>query len=212
MLTGEPFRYKPRMPDLDRWLPDPALRVFHRRESDADPEALWAAARGVRVREVGRLGRLIRWRIPGTQPEMRFDELFREPPFIVLESDDAGALVSGLVGRIWTLRRDYPLLSGPDEFRAWSTRGTTRVVFGNWVEVSDGRSWLVSEARVEAFGVQGRLGVRAVRPLVRAFHGLIGSEGLEAAVLKAGRGGGPGAGRTGGRGQAAADAPDTTRS
>lgn len=186
MLTDKPVRYKRPMPDLDRWLEDPALRVHHWRDSDARPEELWAAAAGIRIADAGLLGRLIRWRIPGTRPEVRFNELFREPPFLVLDGDRPRALVSGLVGRIWTLRRDYPSLSGPQEFREWSASGTARVLFANWVEeVDNGRTRLVSEARVDAFGVQGRLGVRAVRPLVRTFHGLIGSEGLEAAARAA---------------------------
>jgi hypothetical protein len=171
--------------DLDAWLPRPTIRVTHRRESTASADALWRAAIDVRLADAALLGRLVRWRIPGTTPELSFDELFRNPPFIVLDDDDM-ALVSGLVGRIWTLRRDYPELTTPDEFRAWSTRGTARVVFANWVETSPGsRAALASEARVEALGTQGRVGVRAVRPLVSAFHHLIGSEGIETAVRRA---------------------------
>jgi len=52
-----------------------------------------------------------------------------------------------------------------------------------------GRSALHSEARVEPIGVQGRLGVAAVRPLVRAFQGLVASDGIAAAVRRAERGG-----------------------
>jgi hypothetical protein len=44
---------------------------------------------------------------------------------------------------------------------------------------------LASETRVEPIGVQGRVGIAAVRPLVRAFEHLIGSDGLEAAVRRA---------------------------
>lgn len=173
-------------PDLDQWLPDPALRIVHCRESSASADQLWAAAQAVRVSDTGLLGRLIRWRIPGTSPEIAFDELFRQPPFLVLEDDPDAALVSGLVGRIWTLRRDYPRLCDPQEFRDFSARGTARVVFANWVsEDGNGRARLASEARVEAIGAQGRLGVRAVRPLVSAFHHLIGSDGLAAAVRRA---------------------------
>jgi hypothetical protein len=123
------------------------------------------------------LGRLVRWRIPGTPADISFDEMFRRPPFMVLD-EPGQALISGLVGRIWTLRRDYPTLRDPEEFRAWDTSGTARVLFANWVE--DGA--LVSETRVQAFGVQGRIGVRAVSPLVRGFQHLIGSDGIEAAV------------------------------
>jgi hypothetical protein len=172
-------------PDLDAWLAEPALRVAHCRLSTASPDALWAAARELRLAEAGLLGRLVRWRIPGLARDVGFDTLFREPPFTILEQGER-ALVSGLVGRIWTLRRDYPQLADPDEFRAWSRRGTARVVFGNWVQGSpDGGAELCSEARVQAFGVQGRVGLAAVRPLVGRFQPLVGSEGLRAAVRRA---------------------------
>jgi hypothetical protein len=48
-------------------------------------------------------------------------------------------------------------------------------------------SILSVEVRVQAIGAQGRLGVSAVRPLVRAFGGLVGSEGIGAAVRRAER-------------------------
>jgi hypothetical protein len=169
-------------PALDTWLPDPTVRVRHSRESSAPPSRLWEAARTVRLQDTRRLGPLVRWRIPGTPSDISFDELFRRPPFVVLEEGDA-ALASGIVGRIWTLRRDYPQLRDPDEFRAWSRPGTARVLFANWIEDDA----LVSETRVEAFGVQGRLGVRAVRPVIRAFQGLIGSDGIATAVRLAER-------------------------
>ena len=54
---------------------------------------------------------------------------------MVLEEGEDG-LVSGLVGRIWTLRRDYPQLSDAEEFQHWSQRGTARVLFANWVAAS----------------------------------------------------------------------------
>ena len=169
-------------PDLDQWLPNPALRVAHRRHSQASAQRLWHAAQTVRIGDTALLGRLVRWRIPGTRPDQRFDELFRATPFIVLQEGDT-ELVSGLVGRIWTLRRDYPQLTDPEQFRGWAKRGTVRVLFANWVESGpDGKTALHSEARVQPFGAQGRFGLRAVRPLVSRFHNLIGSNGIAAAV------------------------------
>jgi hypothetical protein len=167
------------IPDsLDTWLPDPTVRVRHSRASSAPGERLWEAARTVRLRDTRVLGRLVRWRIPGTPAEISFDEMFRRPPFLVLDERAEQALVSGLVGRIWTLRRDYPELTDPEEFRAWDHPGTARVLFANWIEGTT----LISETRVEAFGVQGRLGLRAVGPLIRGFQHLVGSDGIEAAV------------------------------
>ncbi|HTP19460.1 MAG TPA: hypothetical protein VMJ65_07645 [Solirubrobacteraceae bacterium] len=176
------------MPDLDHWLPKPSMRVAHRRETDAPPERLWEAARTVRLADTRRLGRIIRWRIPGLAPDISFDEMFRNQPFIVLTETEEQTLMSGLVGRIWTLRRDYPRLSDPEEFREWSAGGTARVLFANWIEQTpSGRTALRSEVRVEAIGAQGRIGVAAVRPLVGAFSNLIGSDGIEAAVRRAER-------------------------
>ena len=175
-------------PDLDEWLPHATLSVKHRRESIASADALWAAAQSVRLSETARLGRLVRWRIPGLARDETFYALFREPPFVVL-AEDQQSLVSGLVGRIWTLRRDYPELGSPQEFAEWSQRGTARVVFANWVEpAADSRAALASEARVQAIGAQGRMGVAAVRPIVGAFQNLVGTEGISAAVRRAERG------------------------
>ena len=174
-------------PDLDHWLPEPAMRVAHRRESSVTPAQLWRAAETTTIGDTALLGRLVRWRIPGTKSQQRFNELFRGPPFIVLE-EGAAALVSGVVGPIWTLRRDYPQLGDPEEFRDWSERGTARVMFANWVaRANDGGAALHSEVRVEPFGVQGRLGLRAVRPLIGGFQNLIGSDGIEAVVRRAER-------------------------
>jgi hypothetical protein len=170
-------------PDLDRWLSDASLRVAHRRESAADADRLWEAAQRVRVADVGLLGRLVRWRIPGVPTEMSFDQVFRSQPFIVLDDGDGQSLVSGLVGRIWTLRRDYPKLREPNEYRSWEVSGTAKVLFANWVEpLPADRSALCMEARVRGIGAKGRVGVAAVRPLVSRFQQLIATEGIQAAV------------------------------
>ncbi|MBV9417851.1 MAG: hypothetical protein JO363_22895 [Solirubrobacterales bacterium] len=162
------------------------MRVAHRRSSRAPAERLWEAAREVRLSDTRVLGRLIRWRIPGLAADLTFDEMFRAPPFLVLAEEPGRALVSGLVGRIWTLRHDYPELRDPEEFRDWSSPGTARVVFANWIEERDeGDAELRTETRVEAIGAQGRIGVAAVRPLVSTFGALVGNEGLEAAVRRA---------------------------
>ncbi|HET9720008.1 MAG TPA: hypothetical protein VFP55_08030 [Solirubrobacteraceae bacterium] len=169
-------------PDLDAWLARPQIRVRHRRQAAAAPETLWRAAQAVRLQDAPGLGRLIRLRIPGLSPELRFDEMFRAPPFNVLFEDELG-LVCGLVGRIWTIRRDYPILAGPEEFRSWSSSGTVRVLFANWAEpAGDGGGALVSETRVAAVDRRGRLGLAAVRPLISSSHQLIGREGIRAAL------------------------------
>ena len=172
-------------PDLDAWLADPAARTFHRRVARADQDALWRALGTVRLSECRVLGRIVRWRIPGEPAQVTFRELFRTDPFTVLEEGERHSL-SGLVGRIWTLRRDYPKLRDVEAFRAWSRGGTAKVLIAHWVEPdSDGHSAVVSEARVGVADLQGRLGLRLVRPLIARFDPLIGTEALALAARRA---------------------------
>src|SRR3954451_10567521 len=90
------------------------------------PAALGGAAGALRVDATGPLGRLVRWRIPGLPDGVTFRGLFAAPPFAVLGEGERWS-VSGLVGRIWTLRRDYPQLDDAEAFRTWSSPGTARV-------------------------------------------------------------------------------------
>jgi hypothetical protein len=173
-------------PDLDSWLARPLIRTSHRRVAHVAAETLWDAARAVRLDEARRLGRLVRLRIPGLARSLTFDEMFRTPPFTVLEAGET-SLLSGIVGRIWTIRRDYPALRDPSEFREWAAGGTARVLFASWTEPSGGGAALVNEVRVDAVGRSGRWGLSAVRPLIVASNGLIGSDGLCAAVRRAER-------------------------
>jgi hypothetical protein len=170
---------------LDTWLPDPAIRTHHRRSAGAAPDDVWAAARGVRLADTRTLGRLVRWRIPGLPADTTFDGLLRRYPFTVLEEDEH-VLLSGLCGRIWTLQRDYPRLTGPEDFRAWDERGTVRVLFANWLEPDgDGRTTLVSEARVGPVDQAARMRLRALWTVVGRFERLVGAEALNAAIRRA---------------------------
>jgi len=170
---------------LDHWLADPAVRSVHWRSAEVQPPVLWQAAREVRIAEAHRLGRLVRWRIPGVPSGQTFDELFRHEPFTVLDEGEHWS-ISGLCGRIWTLARDYPRLSGPEAFAAWDQRGTVRVVFAHWVqEGEDGRAMLVSEARVKPVDTSAALRLRALWGVVGPFERLVGAEPLSLAVRRA---------------------------
>jgi hypothetical protein len=169
---------------LDVWLPDPAVRTHHRRTADADPDALWRAASSLRLSETRTLGRLVRWRIPGLARDLTYGELFRAYPFTVLD-DGERHLVTGLCGRIWTLARDYPRLSGPDAFAAWDEPGTVRVLFGHWVRDGDGGPELVSEARVQPTDRTSSLRLRALWKVIGPFERLVGGEALSAAARRA---------------------------
>lgn len=170
---------------LDEWVAHPAVRSRHRRRAAAAPDDLWAAAREVRLSETRSLGRLVRWRIPGTPPGQTFRGLLAEYPFVVLDEGERSS-VSGLCGRIWTLSRDYPRLDGPAAFRAWDEPGTVRVLFGHRVEADgpDG-SAIVSEARVEPVDRAAEVRLRSLWLVIGVFERLIGAESLERAVARA---------------------------
>jgi hypothetical protein len=171
--------------DLDAWLPDPQIRTHHRREACVNAAALWDAAGRVRVDETGTLGRVVRWRIPGLPAGVTFRGLLASPPFAVLADGDRWS-VSGLVGRIWTLRRDYPTLDDPEAFARWSAPGTVRVLFAHWVEpAAYGHSALISEARVAPVDRAAAMRLRALWAVVGPFERLIGGEALARAVREA---------------------------
>lgn len=138
----------------------------------------------MRVDATGPLGRMVRWRIPGLPAGVTYAELFAAPPFTVLEEGD-GWSVSGLAGRIWTLRRDYPRLDGPDGFRGWTEPGTVRVAFAHWVEENGDGSVLVSEARVSPVDRGAALRLRALWTVVGPWERLIGGEALARVVRSA---------------------------
>jgi hypothetical protein len=168
---------------LDDWIPraDAAIRTAHARRADASPEELWRAAVSVRVRDAGKLGRLVRWRIPGTPGDASFRELFTRHPFCPLDEGERH-LVSGLCGRIWTVHRDYARLGGPEDFRNWSQPGTARVLFAHWVT---DEGVLHSEARVAPVDRHAATRTRAVWALLGPFERLIGAEALAVAVRRA---------------------------
>ena len=170
---------------LDAWLPTATIRTQHRRSSAAPPERLWESARSVKLADARTLGRVVRWRIPGTDAGATFDQLLRGYPFMLLDEDEH-LLVSGLCGRIWTLARDYPQLPGPAAFRDWRETGTVRVVIANWLEpLPDGRTEIVSEARVAAVDRTAALRLRALWVIIGPFDHLVGAEGLTVAARRA---------------------------
>ena len=171
--------------ELDSWLPNPQIRTHHRRAAGVGPSELWEAAQTVRVRDAPRLARVLRWRIPGTPGDLRFQEVFRRYPFTVLAEGDDWS-VSGLCGRPWSLRRDYPRLSGPEDFGDWDEPGTVQILFAHWIEPSEnGGAELVSESRVNAVDRRARWRMRALWTGVGRFEALIGREALVAAIDRA---------------------------
>jgi hypothetical protein len=172
-------------PDLDAWLPDPQVRTRHRASAEADADRLWDAAQGVRIRDAPLLGRAVRWRIPDTSSDQSFRDLFRQYPFAVIAEGTRWS-VSGMCGRIWTLRRDYPRIEGLDDFLAWGERGTVRVLLAHWIE-PDGpsRNALVSEGRIKPVDGAAGFRLRALWAVVGHFERLIGGEVLPIAAGRA---------------------------
>jgi hypothetical protein len=169
---------------IERWTPDPVVRSRHARAVDVEATALWDAARSVTLSDTRTLGRLVRWRIPGTPGALTFSELFERYPFTVLDAGE-GYSVSGLCGQIWTLQRDYPALDGPEDFEAWDKRGTVKVVFAHWVRPAEGGAELVSEARVSPIGRFATMQTRALWAVVGRFERLVGAEPLAVAARRA---------------------------
>jgi hypothetical protein len=173
------------MPDLDAWVPDPQVRTRHRREAIADPDALWTAARSVRLDDTSTIGHLVRWRIPDVPSDQSFGGLFAEDPFTVLDEGERWS-ISGLCGRIWTFARDYPRLDGPDAFRAWNEPRTVRVLMAHWVQRGEGgRNAIVSETRVAPTDRVAAARLRALWLVLGPFERLIGAEPLTLAARRA---------------------------
>jgi len=170
---------------LDDWMAEPVVRTRHRRRAAVAPDVLWAAARDLRLSETRTLGRLVRWRIPGTPPDQTFRGLLSEYPFVVLDEGERWSM-SGLCGRIWTLNRDYPRLDGPEAFRTWDEPGTVRVLLSHRVEADgEAASAIVSEARVAPVDRAAERRLRSLWMLIGVFERLIGAESLELAVARA---------------------------
>ena len=171
--------------DLNRWLPDPAIRSTHAHAAAAEPDALWAAAQEVRLDQTRTIGRLVRWRIPGVPAGQSFAGLLSHEPFTVLDEGERWS-ISGLCGRIWTLARDYPRLDAPDDFLGFDEPRSVRVLFAHWVQEGDGgRSTLHSEARVAPTDRVAGVRLRALWLVVGPFERLIGAEPLALAAARA---------------------------
>jgi len=185
MGTASPTQRPTMERALDAWLPDPQVRTRHRRSVEADADRLWHAAETVRLRDAPTLGRAVRWRIPGTSLDLSFRDLLRQYPFAVIAEGTRWS-ISGMCGRIWTIRRDYPRIEGADDFSSWDEPGTVRVLLAHWIEPDGpGQSALVSEARIKPVDRQAAFRTRALWAVVGHFERLIGGEVLRIAAQRA---------------------------
>lgn len=161
------------------------MRTRLSRTSSAPADVTWQAARSVTLAQTRTLGRLVRWRIPGVSLDQTFYEMFRAYPFTPLSEGDHWT-VSALCGRIWTFARDYPELSGEQDFFEWDKPGTVKVLFAHWVEVrEDGTSELFSEERIVAVDERARARLRSLWRVVGRFKNTVAAEPLPIAVERA---------------------------
>jgi len=173
------------MIDLDAWLPDPQVRGRHRRGARASPDELWEAAEHVTIGDAPTLGRAIRWRIPDIPADISFRQLLRSYPFTVLAEGERWS-VSGLCGRLWTLRRDYPRLEAPEDFLHWREPGTVKVLLADWVEPEgDGQAAICNESRVSPVDRSAALRLRVLWTVVGRLERLVGGEALRIATRRA---------------------------
>ncbi|HEV7363156.1 MAG TPA: hypothetical protein VGN71_02115 [Solirubrobacteraceae bacterium] len=172
---------------LDAWLPDPHARTRHVRSSPAPPERLWAAAERVRVRDTVTLRPLIMLRLGEDAPavDTRFRELFRRPPFVLLEEGERWS-ASGLAGRLWARRGGLARLERPEEYRAWAKPGTARVALLNAVlPRPGGGSEIVTETRVRCVDRRALIRFRPYWTVMGPFSRFIRIDLLAAAVRRA---------------------------
>ena len=111
-------------------------------------------------------------------------EMFRSDPFNPLEEGPAH-LLSGLCGRIWTVRREFTVLDDPSEFLDWRVPGTVRVLFAIWAQDGAEGSTLYSEVRVDPVDRRAAMYLRAMEPFIGAFQGRIARDALAAATRRA---------------------------
>ena len=127
----------------------------------------------------------MRWRIPGTPSDLSFGDLFRQYPFAVI-AEGSRSSVSGMCGRIWPLRRDYPRIEGAEDFLAWEGPDTARVLLAHRIEPDGpGRNALVSEARIKPVDREAGFRIRALWAVVGHFERLIDAEALRPAARRA---------------------------
>lgn len=176
---------------LDDWLCEPSVRTVRTRSARASADGLWSAALTVRLRDTGRLGPLVRWRIPGVSSQITYRDMLRKPPFTLLAEGSYYSL-SGLCGRIWTLKRDYAPINDARDFASFDEPGTVRVLFAHWVRaVGNQEAVLVSESRVKPVDKSAALRLRALWAIVGIFEPLIATEplALAASIAESGRDG-----------------------
>lgn len=117
--------------------------------------------------------------------DTRFRELFRRPPFVLLEEGERWS-ASGVAGRLWARRGGLARLERPEEYRAWAKPGTARVALLNAVRPRrGGGSEIVTETRVRCVDRRALIRFRPYWAVVGPFSRFIRIDLLGAAVRRA---------------------------
>ena len=151
------------------------------------PARLWEAAQSVRVRDTRTLRPIIALRFGPYAPsaDLTFRELFRRPPFALLEESEHCS-ISGLAGRLWALGDVFARLEGPEDYAAFADPGMAKVAVLHQVRPLGGdASEIVSEARVWCTNRSARLRFTPFWAVVGRFSIFIGLDLLATAVRRA---------------------------
>lgn len=168
-------------------MPDFHARTLHVQRVEVSPERLWHAAQTVRVRDTLTLRPLIALRFGpyAPSPDTTFRELFRRPPFTLLE-ESTHSSISGLAGRLWALGGAFAAIEGAEDYAAFAEPGTAKVALLNQVR-PNGRSGseIVSEGRVWCTDRSARLRFTPFWALVGPFSRFIRLDLLSRAAAQA---------------------------
>lgn len=172
---------------LDRWLPEFHARTLHSRRCPVPPERLWEAAQAVRVNDTLTLRPIIALRFGpyAPPPDTTFRELFRRPPFTLLE-ESAYSSISGMAGRLWALGDVFARLESAEDYAAFAEPGHAKVAVLNRVRGDGaGGAEIESEARVWCTDRSARLRFIPFWKVIGPFARFIRLELLGAAASQA---------------------------
>jgi hypothetical protein len=141
------------------------------------------------LRETRTLRPIIAWRLgryaPGADTPLR--SVLASHPFHLL-AEQGMVSVSGMAGKLWSLRDTFVRFDGADGFRDWAEPGFCKVVVRHEVRPEGGGgSAIDSEVRIWCTSRGAQVHFRPYWAFIGPFSRFIGSELLSAAVRRAER-------------------------
>lgn len=174
------------MPLIDEAMPVCDRREVHRRATEAEPAALWAAVHEVTADELKLMRMLMGIRTLGRNrrgADRTVLEGFRGMGFRPLAEAPEDELVVGGIGRFWTPSGGLRKVESSEQFAAFDEPGYAKVAFN--FRLADGE--LSTETRIAATDAHAKRRFGAYWLLVRPGSGLIRREWLSAIDRRASR-------------------------